>query len=210
MKVCKMKNKKPNLFEDLCFIYLVMAIIGGPIYLFDDKSLISMSDRIATVAVVAGIGILGLVCYILRTNPQYRHHLLKLITAKVEMKNTAQNNTASEFKSGAVGMGNTGTVNQRRQLILNQIKPITKYIVLRYDPESKVSDILYIMKADNLWYNYLQKVYAKLAKSVIKSDREIYNTAPHDLNKARKLIITDLNTVIRMQKKLNVRMTNSD
>ena len=126
------------------------------------------------------------------------------------MKNTAQNNTASEFKSGAVGMGNTGTVNQRRQLILNQIKPITKYIVLRYDPESKVSDILYIMKADNLWYNYLQKVYAKLAKSVIKSDREIYNTAPHDLNKARKLIITDLNTVIRMQKKLNVRMTNSD
>lgn len=205
-----MKNKKPNLFEDLCFIYLVMAIIGGPIYLFDDKSLISMSDRIATVAVVAGIGILGLVCYILRTNPQYRYHLLKLITAKVEMKNTEQNNTASEFKSGAVGMGNTGTVNQRRQLILNQIKPITKYIVLRYDPESKVSDILYIMKDDNLWHNYLQKVYTKLAKSVIKSDREIYNTAPHDLNKARKLIITDLNTVIRMQKKLNVRMTNSD
>lgn len=205
-----MKNKKPNLFEDLCFIYLFMAIIGGPIYLFDDKSLISMSDRIATVAVVAGIGILGLVCYILRTNPQYRYHLLKLITAKVEMKNTAQNNTASEFKSGAVGMGNTGTVNQRRQLILNQIKPITKYIVLRYDPESKVSDILYIMKADNLWHNYLQKVYTKLAKSVIKSDREIYDAAPHDLNKTRKLIITDLNTVIRMQKKLNVRMTNSD
>lgn len=210
MKVCKMKNKKPNLFEDLCFIYLVMAIIGGPIYLFDDKSLISMSDRIATVAVVAGIGILGLICYILRTNPQYRHHLLKLITAKVEMKKASQNNTASEFKSGAVGMGDTGTVNQRRQLILKQIKPITKYIVLRYDPESKVSDILYIMKADNLWHNYLQKVYAKLAKSVIKSDREIYNTAPHDLNKARKLIITDLNTVIRMQKKLNVRMTNLD
>ena len=205
-----MKDKKPNLFEDLCFIYLVMAIIGGPIYLFDDKSLISMSDRIATVAVVAGIGILGLVCYILRTNPQYRHHLLKLITVKVEMKNVAQNNTASEFKSGAIGMGDTGTVNQRRQLILKQIKPITKYIVLRYDPESKVSDILYIMKADNLWHNYLQKVYTKLAKSVIKSDREIYNTAPHDLNKARKLIITDLNTVIRMQKKLNVRMTNSD
>lgn len=205
-----MKNKKPNLFEDLCFIYLVMTIIGGPIYLFDDKSLIAMSDRIATVAVVAGIGILGLVCYILRTNPQYRHHLLKLITAKVEMKNTAQNNTASEFKSGAIGMGDTGTVNQRRQLILNQIKPITKYIVLRYDPESKVSDILYIMEADNLWHNYLQKVYTKLAKSVIKSDREIYDAAPHDLNKARKLIITDLNTVIRLQKKLNVRMTNSD
>ena len=209
-----MKNKKPNLFEDICFIYLVMAIIGGPIYLFDNKSLISMSDRIATVAVVTGIGILGLVCYILRTNPQYRHRLLKLMTAKVKMKGVEQNNTAnntiSDFKSGAIGMGNTATVNQRRQLILKQIKPITKYIVLRYDPESKVSDILYIMKADNLWHDYLKKVYAKLAKSVIKSDREIYNAAPHDLNKARELIITDLNTVIKMQKKLNVRMTNSD